>query len=90
MKAAVIGLGQGRNHIAAYKKLPDVEVAVVCDISRERLNETMKQFGIREGTTEISDFFRRDDISIVSVCTLDHLHYEHAKTAASIWKAPAH
>jgi len=79
MKAAVIGLGHGSNHIAAYKKLPDVEVAIVCDISRERLNEIMMQFGISEGTTEISDIVCRDDISIVSVCTPDHLHYEHAK-----------
>ena len=79
MKVAVIGLGHGRNHIAAYRKLPDVEVALVCDISHQRLKETMKQFCISEGTTEISDVVRRDDISIVSICTPDHLHYKHAK-----------
>jgi predicted dehydrogenase len=33
MKVAVIGLGHGRNYIAAYRKLPDVEVALICDIS---------------------------------------------------------
>jgi predicted dehydrogenase len=79
MKVAVIGLGHGRNHIASYKKLPDVEVAIVCDISSERLKDVMQEFGIPEGTTEIGDIVRREDISLVSVCTPDHLHYGHAK-----------
>lgn len=78
-KAAVIGLGQGRAHLAAYQQLPDVQVVLLCDTNEDRLAETMRRFDVPEGTTDLREVARRDDIALVSICTPDHLHYDHAK-----------
>jgi UDP-N-acetylglucosamine 3-dehydrogenase len=78
-KVAVVGLGHGRNHIAAYQRLADVQVVLLCDTDKERLADAMQQFGVPEGTTDIMEVAHRDDVQIVSICTPDHLHYAHAK-----------
>ncbi len=78
-KSAVIGLGHGRAHIAAYQQLPDVQVVLLCDTNQDLLARTMRQFNVPEGTSEAAAVASRYDVRIVSVCTPDHLHYDHAK-----------
>jgi hypothetical protein len=40
VRVACVGVrGQGRSHINAYSKMPNVEIAALCDIDERVLNE---------------------------------------------------
>ena len=43
LRAAVIGLGVGEQHIAGYRRHPACEVAVLCDTSPQRRNEVSRR-----------------------------------------------
>ena len=42
VRVACVGLrGRGKSHIAAYSKLPNVEIAAFCDIDENVLNKAL-------------------------------------------------
>ncbi|HWH72144.1 MAG TPA: Gfo/Idh/MocA family oxidoreductase, partial [Candidatus Sulfotelmatobacter sp.] len=44
VRVAVIGIhGMGQNHIAAYLKLPNVEVAALCDVDQNLFPEVIQK-----------------------------------------------
>ncbi len=75
---AVVGLGQGFHHARAYQRLEGVRVLQLCDINRDRLHWAMRELNVPNGTTDINDVIRNDAVRLVSICTPNHLHYEHA------------
>ena len=47
LKVGIIGLGSwGMSHLEAYRQLPFVEVAAVCDANPERLQAAKEQYNI--------------------------------------------
>lgn len=86
----VIGMigtgGQGRNHLASYRSLPNVEVAYVCDVDDGRRAEAQK---IVPGAKAVSDLRQvLDDKSVdaVSIATPDHWHTPAALLALEAGK----
>jgi predicted dehydrogenase len=74
---ALIGCGgRGMGDAGQFKKLPNVEVAYVCDVDESRLAAAAKSFGVAAGKA-VNDLRRvLDDKSVdaVIVATPDHWH----------------
>lgn len=87
LKAAVIGLGVGVQHAQAYQEIPDVELALLCDVDRARLEAVAERLGVAGRTTDWRDVAADDEIDVVSICTPDRLHYEQA---AALVRAEKH
>lgn len=89
VRVAVIGInGMGQSHIAAYSKLPNVEVAALCDVDQNLFPKVAaKLFKDKPAPKTYQDLRRLyDDKSIdaVSVVTPNHWH-----TLAAIWAVQA-
>jgi predicted dehydrogenase len=74
LKAAVIGLGMGRNHVAGYQSHPDVEVVGVCDIDRVRLEEIGRKHNVSTLYTDYRVMLEELEPDIVSVAVPNHIH----------------
>jgi len=82
LRAAVIGLGVGRRHIAGFAAHPACEVVAACDISDEAIAATRREFpGVKRWTRDAMDVLRDKDIDVVSIATYDTDHFEMAATA---------
>lgn len=78
---AVLGFGVGRSHMRAYDQIPGVRLVVLCDVNEERLAQARQEFDGIATTSDVEEAVSRDDVHVVSVCTPDHLHYEHCLAA---------
>lgn len=76
IRVAVIGAGAVAqiNHIPAYARLENVELAAVCDIDEEKAKRVAARYGIPVATADHEELFARDDIDAVDVCVPNHLH----------------
>jgi predicted dehydrogenase len=81
LRVAVIGLGFGRRHIAAYQRLPGVTVVAVAARSAERREEAAREYGIPAAYERYEDILARGDVDLVSICTPDRLHARQALDA---------
>lgn len=59
-----------------FKKLPDVEIPIVCNRTPESGQKVAQQFGIPESTTDYREVLRRSDIDAVFVGTPPYAHRE--------------
>jgi len=97
VRVAVIGVGgsvnvnggRGKLHLASYAKLPNVEVAAVCDIDEAHLNYGAdlieKSTGKRPKTyQDIRKLYDDKSIDAVSIATPNHWH-----TLATVWACKA-
>jgi predicted dehydrogenase len=80
VRVACVGLrGRGQNHIAAYSKLPNVEVAALCDVDERILKERVD---LVEATTkkrpaaftDLRQLLEDRSIDAVSIATPNHSH----------------
>lgn len=81
VRAAVIGLGIGEQHILGYRRAPGCDVVAICDVDAERLREVGDRHGIRERTLKAESLLGRDDIDVISICGYDDTHARYATTA---------
>lgn len=81
IRAGVIGLGVGERHVASYQAIEGVEVAAVCDLDPARLDVVADRFGIARRSTDFRTVTEADDIDVVSICSYDDVHVEHATSA---------
>jgi predicted dehydrogenase len=67
---------RGRQDIDAFQKLPDVEIAALCDVDKTILYKAKEDFGT--DTTFVTDDFRkvydRQDVDAICIATPDHWH----------------
>ena len=80
VRIAVVGLhGQGWAHVERYSKMPDVEIAALCDVDEnvtaQRLSE-MEKMGIKKPAPFVDLRKLLDDKSIdaISIATPNHWH----------------
>jgi predicted dehydrogenase len=92
VKVALVGLGfMGKTHLGVYQKLPGVEVAAMCDVSRKNLELSKLETGgnIRTAAGEIdlggvrkytdyAELLAAGGFDFVDICSPTHLHAEHA------------
>jgi predicted dehydrogenase len=76
VRVGLVGNGLiGKRHLLDFKEQPDVEIAAVCEVCDERLDEASTMAGT--GAARYKDFRRvldRKDIDAVVVSTPDHWH----------------
>jgi predicted dehydrogenase len=83
LRAAVIGLGVGEQHIAGYRAHPDCEVVALCDLDAKRLTAVGERTGVAWRTREPEELLTSPDIDVVSVASYDDAHYVQIRTALS-------
>lgn len=76
VKIALIGAGNIANcHLESYAKVPDAEIAAICDINPERLNKTADRFGIARRYTDVDSMLADNpDLDAADVCVWNCNH----------------
>ena len=74
LKAGVIGLGMGWNHLAGYMSHPDVEVVAVADRREERRERAKKEYNPPKIYNEGIDMIRKEKLDILSVAVPNNQH----------------
>jgi predicted dehydrogenase len=90
VRVACVGVrGQGRTHIQRYSRMPNVEIAAVCDIDESVLNARLgdiEKMGKKRpaGFTDFRKLLEDKSIDAVSIATPNHHH-----TLQAIWACQA-
>jgi len=80
VRVACVGVrGQGESHIKAYAKMPNVQIAAICDVDEsvlgERLQEAEKLTARRPaGFTDLRKVLEDKSIDAISIATPNHNH----------------
>ncbi len=75
VKIGIIGVGQiGKQHIAKYKEIPDVELVACADINENEASRVAKTNGIPDHYTDFRELLKREDIEAVDVCLHNNFH----------------
>jgi predicted dehydrogenase len=86
IKVGVVGTGFiGPAHIEALRRLPNVEVAALCEVTEELAKQKAADLGIERYYT-FEDLLKQDDIACVHICTPNFLHYSQSKAALQAGK----
>jgi len=87
LRIAIAGVGVGRQHLEAFRKLPEqFDVVALCDPNVERRDAVASEFGIARTTTTFDDLLVQDDVDVVDICTPQSLHYLQVKAALAARK----
>lgn len=82
MKAAVIGLGVGVEHVKAYREM-GVEVTAVIDRDKDLRERIAGEFGVSNTASSLGHFSDLapglKEADIVSICSYDQFHFEQTK-----------
>ncbi|MFH1615894.1 MAG: Gfo/Idh/MocA family oxidoreductase [Planctomycetota bacterium] len=86
--ALVIGTGWvAGEHIKAYMKNPNTEIRGLCDIIEGKAESVGAQLGIDCAVgTDYKALVRRDDIDVISICSINSAHFAQAKTVIEAGK----
>ncbi|NOZ21518.1 MAG: Gfo/Idh/MocA family oxidoreductase [Planctomycetes bacterium] len=81
MRIAVIGLaGVGKKHVQVFSEI--AELACVCDLNEEVLNDTSSKFGLK-GYADAKEMFEAEQLDAVSLCTPPKSHAPLTEMAAA-------
>jgi predicted dehydrogenase len=88
LRIAVLGAGAwAKNaHIPGWQRDPRCEVAVICDVVKERAQEFAQHFKVPEATDDWRAVVSRPDLDVVDVCTPSATHFELAWAALEAGK----
>lgn len=76
LRAGIIGLGVGEQHIEGYQRHPDCEVVALCDFAGEKLDMARRKYPAMRLTTEASELLQDPEINVISIASFDNFHYE--------------
>lgn len=86
IKVGVVGTGFiGPAHIEALRRLPNVEVVALCELTEAMAKEKAAGLGIERSYT-FEDLLKQDDITSLHICTPNFLHYDQSKKALQAGK----
>ncbi len=81
LRAAIIGLGVGRQHIRAYEEHPACRVGTLCDISPAKRHEISQQYPNYEVTADSITVLTDLAIDVVSIASYDNAHADQVVLA---------
>ena len=82
LRAGIIGLGVGEQHLAGYAAHPACEPVAICDTDRERLQKVAARHPGLRATDDPDELLADADLDIVSVASYDSAHF--AQIAAAL------
>jgi predicted dehydrogenase len=80
VRVACVGIrGQGNDHIYQYSRMPNVEIAALCDVDESILNQRMQQVeasGKKKPTayTDVRKLLEDKSVDVISIATPNHWH----------------
>lgn len=75
LRAGVIGLGMGCNHVRGYRKHPDVELVAVADVDPERLQQRgANDLKVPACYSTAEEMLEKEKLDIVSVAVPNFVH----------------
>lgn len=81
IKVGVVGTGFiGPAHIEALRRLPNVEVVALCEVTAELARQKADGLGIERAYT-FDELLKQDDIQCIHICTPNFLHFSQSKAA---------
>ena len=86
INVGVVGLGQGRSHLAAFAALDGSRVTAVADIDPNVRARVADEYDVPHRYENIEDLLEGNQIDLVVVATPDHLHGQHAIMALQAGK----
>ncbi len=91
VRIGVVGIrGMGQSHIEEFSKLPDVQVAALCDVDENLFPEIIKKHFVDRGRerprtyTDLRKLYEDKDIDAITVVTPNHWH-----ALAGLWAMQA-
>lgn len=86
IKVAVVGTGFiGPAHVEALRRLPNIEVAALCEATIELAEEKANAMGIPRFYI-FDELLKQDDITAIHICTPNFLHFQQSKAALEAGK----
>jgi len=83
----IAGVGVGKEHIAAYRELPQMfKVTAVTAATLPEAQTAADTYHIPQAVADFDALCARDDIDIISICTPNHLHVPQALQALAAGK----
>jgi predicted dehydrogenase len=86
LRAAVIGLGVGEQHIAGYDAHASCRTVAICDIDPAKLAAVAARHTHLRATTVPEDIFNDPSIDVVSIASPDDIHYVQVMAALKAGK----
>jgi len=83
LRVGIIGVGSITQvaHIPGFQKIPEVEVAAICDPNVAKAAGVAKKFGIPKTFADYRKMLLQKDINIISICSPNYFHKEQAIAA---------
>ena len=81
LKAGIIGLGVGEQHIHGYNTHPNCEVTALCDFSSEKYEMARQKYPHLKVTREPTTLINDPDIDVISIASFDNYHFQQIKTS---------
>ncbi len=81
LKAGIIGLGVGEQHVRACQGTPNVDVAMVCDSDADRVQEIGERHGVERRVVDWRAVTDDPHIDVVTIASYDNDHAEQAIAA---------
>jgi len=76
LHVAVVGCGIGRQHIAAYRNLPDhYDVLAVCDVNVDKARAVARDAGVPRVSADLSELCAMSDLDVIDLCTPPGFHF---------------
>ena len=69
-------------HAGAYTDHPDIELAAVADICKEKLNKFGQRWGVQRLYLDHKELLAKEQVDILSICTWNTTHLEILEEAA--------
>jgi len=76
LKAGIIGLGVGEQHIHGFRNTGLVDVVGLCDFDETKRTYVNKKYPECDFYTSAEEIIGRNDIDIISIASFDHHHAE--------------
>jgi predicted dehydrogenase len=77
LRVGLIGVGRIADlHYEGYRDNPKVELAAICDVSKELLQQRKGQWGVKKTYLDYRELLQDDSVDAVEVITPHHLHKE--------------
>ncbi|MFA6101272.1 MAG: Gfo/Idh/MocA family oxidoreductase [Victivallaceae bacterium] len=86
IKAGVVGLRMGGEHLTAYLESDKYEVAGICDVDEQLLRRKAQESNAPLVTNDYTAIINNPEIELVSIATPDHLHAEQCIKALNAGK----
>jgi len=79
VRVVIVGAGAIAQvaHLPALRRLPDVDVAAICDNDAAKAQALAARFGVPDAYDDIEDVLRYAKADAAVICTPNHLHESH-------------